>query len=189
MFLTFFKLPINYQELIQLLQYLKVRGYTNATQVSTELMAWNTWRKRPEKITKELADRHLRYPCPRDRRLSCPILWWKPNKANIMSFNKMKWIAWSLSTLPWSGYLLARVSFPPASPEACKVNKPSLPSPIPRQKNRKVGLVAKVKSRTVKLIIGSSRSHRKKCSLTNYNYRRKQMTPDTIIWRRTFLKV
>lgn len=75
----------------------------------------------------------------------------------------------------------ARVSFPPVSPEACKVNKPSLPSPIPRQKNRKVGLVGKVKSRTVKLIIGSSRSHRKKCSLTNYNYRRKQVTPDTII--------
>ena len=189
MFLTFFKLPINYQELIQLLQYLKVRGYTNATQVSTELMAWNTWRKRPEKITKELADRHLRYPCPRDRRLSCPILWWKPNKANIMSFNKMKWIAWSLSTLPWSGYLLARASvFPRSGPEACKVNKPPLPSPIPRQKNRKVGLVAKVnKSRPVKLIIGSSRSHGKKCSLINY--RRKQITPDTIIWRRTFLKV
>ena len=73
----------------------------------------------------------------------------------------------------------ARVSFPPVSPEACKVNKPPLPSPIPRQKNRKVGLVAKVnKSRTAKLIIGSSRSHGKKCSLINY--RRKQITPDTI---------
>lgn len=131
----FFKLPINYQELIQLLQYLKVRGYTNATQVSTELMAWNTWRKRPEKITKELADRHLRYPCPRDRRLSCPILWWKPNKANIMSFNKMKWIAWSLSTLPWSGYLLARASvFPRSVPKLVKWTNPLSPLPSPARK-------------------------------------------------------
>lgn len=45
----------------------------------------------------------------------------------------------------------ARFSFSPVSPEACKVNNPPLPSPIPRQENRKVSLVAKVKSRTVKL--------------------------------------
>ena len=39
----------------------------------------------------------------------CPVMKAKL-KANIMSFNKMKWIAWSLSTLPRSGYLLARAS-------------------------------------------------------------------------------
>jgi len=148
MFLTFFKLPINYQELIQLLQYLKVRGLYQHNP-SFNRMAWNTWRKRPEKITKELADRHLRYPCPRDGALSC----------GESQIRQISWVSWN--ELPEASALYpsmirlpsrACVSFPPVSPEACKVNNPSLPSPIPRQKNRKVGLVAKVKSRTVKLI-------------------------------------
>ena len=155
MFLTFFKLPINYQEFIQLLQYLKVGGLyqpgahwwaPDQHNPSSNRMAWNTWRKRPEKITKELADRHLRCPCARDGRLSCPILWWKPNKANIMSFNKMKWIAWSLSTLPWSGYLLARASvFLRSVPKLVKWTNPLSPPPS-LQKNRKVGLVARLNS-------------------------------------------